>query len=147
MHDRESVDEARAAEANIEAGRGRRQAKPILNQSRRVRQAVIGILRADDQQLHVLALEVGALREEIFGRGHTHVGSTLALSGDVALVDPELDLKKLAVPVKPLDQLVVTDGLLGQVRPNAANHAHASPGSARLSGGRVATLSVLNNTW
>ena len=112
-----------------------------------MRQAVIGILRADDQQLDVLAPEIGALREEIFGCRHTHVGSTLTLSGDVSLVDPELDLEELAVPLKSLDQLVVADGLLWQVRPNAANHAHASPGSARLSGGRVATLSVLNNTW
>ena len=53
--DREAVDEAGAAEPDVEAGGLPGKAEAILDERRGVRQAVVRVLGADDQHLDVLA--------------------------------------------------------------------------------------------
>ena len=129
---RQPVDEARTTQVEIQRPDRGGQPQPLLHQAGGGGQGVVGRLRAEEQEVDRLAIDL-VLGEEPLGGLHAQIGGALAGRGPVAGADARLCVDQVHVPagMLGLEKLIGLDRL-GQINRDRANgrvlHRRSLPG-------------------
>ena len=107
---RQPIDEARAAQVEIQRPDRGRQPQPLLHQAGRGGQGVVGRLRAEEEEIDRAAIDL-VLGKQPLGRRHAQIGGALAGSGNVAGANARLRIDQVHVPagILGLQQVIVLD--------------------------------------
>ena len=118
---RQTIDEPRTAQVEIQGPDRGRQPQPLLHQAGGRRQRIVGRLRAEEEEIDRAAVDL-MLGEELLRRRHAQIGGAFLRGGDVPGADPRLRVDQVHVPTGILGlQVRIVLDLLRQMNRDRAN--------------------------